>query len=93
VFFDRGKGLADTGSEFASDLIEDKQSVFFSGRLHLLLREESSVVALGGTQPQYLLSAEGRDGAVEVGRACGSLADLASDCRGKRRIGALAHEP
>jgi hypothetical protein len=80
------------GSEFASDLIEGMQYVFFSGRLHLLLSEEFSVVAIDGTQPQYVLSAEGRDGAVEDGRACGSLADLASDRRGKWRIGGLAHE-
>lgn len=69
------------------------QYVFFSGRLHLLLREEFSVVAVGGTRPQYLLSAVGREGAVEDSRACGSLADLASDGRGKWRIGGLVHEP
>ena len=58
MLFDRGQRFADSGPEFAGDLAQRIQDVFFSCGLHLLLVQHVSGAAVPGAQPQYVLAAE-----------------------------------
>ena len=78
--------FTDSGSESAGDLTQGIQYVFFPGRLHLLLSEDLSAAAVRCAQSEHVLAAEAGDGAVEDGRACGALADLAGDRWSEPRI-------
>ncbi len=92
VLLDSGERFADPHSEFAGDLTQDVQDVFFSWGLRLLFVEDVSRAAVLGAQPQYILAAEAGDRALQDGGASGSLADFLGDLRRQLRIRRLAHQ-
>ena len=59
VLLDRGERFADSGSEFAGNLTQGIQDVFFNCGLHLLLIQYISGTTVLGAQPQYVLASEG----------------------------------
>ena len=92
VLFDRGERFADSGSEFAGNLAQGVQDIFFPGCLPLLFVEDVSGAAVLGAQSQYVLAPKRCNRALQDGGTSGPLADLPSVLRSQPSIRRLAHQ-
>ena len=92
VLLDGGERFADSGSEFAGDLTQGIQDVFFLGRLHLLFIEDVSGAAVLGAQPQRRTGFRGWQSSLPGRRRCRFARRFPGELRSQPRIRRLAHQ-